>query len=130
MGRSYRELLVWQKAKSLAVEVYRQTEGFPKSEIYGLTSQLRRAGVSVASNIAEGQGRLTPGEFCQFLGHARGSLLELARKSQSHATSGICQRVNMRRLSKKRVRYSVSSIACSIRCVSGKWVLEEPVLKP
>jgi four helix bundle protein len=77
MGRSYRELLVWQKAKTLAVAIYRETEGFPRSEIYGLTSQLRRAGVSIASNIAEGQGRLTPGEFSQFLGHARGSLLEL-----------------------------------------------------
>jgi four helix bundle protein len=77
IGRSYRELLVWQKAKTLAVAIYRETEGFPRSEIYGLTSQLRRAGVSIASNIAEGQGRLTPGEFSQFLGHARGSLLEL-----------------------------------------------------
>jgi four helix bundle protein len=50
---------------------------FPKTEIYGLTSQLRRSAVSVASNIAEGQGRLTKGEFCHFLGQARGSLLEL-----------------------------------------------------
>jgi four helix bundle protein len=49
----------------------------PKSELYGLTSQLRRAAVSVVSNIAEGQGRLTKGEFQQFLGHSRGSLLEL-----------------------------------------------------
>jgi four helix bundle protein len=77
VGRSYRELLVWQKAKALAVAVYRRTERFPRSEIYGLASQLRRAAVSIASNIAEGQGRLTPGEFCQFLGRARGSLLEL-----------------------------------------------------
>jgi four helix bundle protein len=77
MSRSYRELFVWQKAKALAVEVYKQTEQFPRSEIYGLTSQIRRAAVSVASNIAEGQGRLTTGEFKQFLGHARGSLLEL-----------------------------------------------------
>jgi four helix bundle protein len=51
------------------------TEGFPKIEIHGLTSQLRRAAVSVASNIAEGQGRLTRGEFCHFLGQAGGSLL-------------------------------------------------------
>jgi four helix bundle protein len=77
MARSYRELLVWQKAKLLAVRIYQRTEQFPRSEIYGLTSQMRRAGVSVASNIAEGQGRLTRGEFQQFLGHSRGSLLEL-----------------------------------------------------
>ena len=76
MARSYRELLVWQKAKALAVRLYRETECFPKSETYGLSSQLRRASVSVASNIAEGQGRLTKGEFAHFLGMARGSLLE------------------------------------------------------
>jgi four helix bundle protein len=68
---------VWQKSKVLAVAVYGATEVFPRAEMYGLTSQLRRSAVSVASNIAEGQGRLTKGEFLQFLGHARGSLLEL-----------------------------------------------------
>ena len=77
MARTYRDLLVWQKAKALAVEIYRNTQDFPTCEKYGLTNQLRQAGVSVASNIAEGQGRLTKGEFRQFLGHARGSLLEL-----------------------------------------------------
>ena len=77
MARTYRELLVWQKAKALAVHVYRSTEQFPRNETYGLTSQLRRAAVSVPSNIAEGQGRLTTGEFAHFLGQARGSLLEL-----------------------------------------------------
>jgi four helix bundle protein len=77
MARTYRELLVWQKAKSLAAIVYRQTESFPKPELYDLTSQMRRAAVSVVSNIAEGQGRLTLGEFLHFLGQSRGSLLEL-----------------------------------------------------
>jgi four helix bundle protein len=77
VARSYRELLVWQKAKALAVLVYHSTDQFPKTETYGLTSQIRRASVSVASNIAEGQGRLTSGEFLHFLGQARGSLLEL-----------------------------------------------------
>ena len=77
MSCKYEDLITWQKAKSFATEIYRATDPFPKSEVYGLTSQLRRAAVSVASNIAEGQGRLTKGEFCQFLGHARGSLLEL-----------------------------------------------------
>jgi len=73
----YQDLMVWQKAKAFASEIYRATEPFPKTEIHGLTSQLRRAAVSVASNIAEGQGRLTKREFCHFFGQARGSLLEL-----------------------------------------------------
>ena len=77
MSRSYRELLVWQKAKLLATLVYRETEGFPRSELFGLTSQNRRAAISIPSNIAEGQGRLTRGEFRHFLGQARGSILEL-----------------------------------------------------
>jgi four helix bundle protein len=77
VARTYRQLFVWQKAKALAVQVYRSTEQFPRNETYGLTSQLRRAAVSVPSNIAEGQGRLTSGEFSHFLGQARGSLLEM-----------------------------------------------------
>jgi four helix bundle protein len=76
MARSYRELLVWQKAKALAVHTYKATADFPRTETYGLTSQIRRASISVVSNIAEGQGRLTAGEFRHFLGQARGSLLE------------------------------------------------------
>jgi four helix bundle protein len=76
VARSYRELLVWQKAKAFAVHAYRASADFPRVETYGLTSQIRRASVSVASNIAEGQGRLTSGEFRHFLGQARGSLLE------------------------------------------------------
>ena len=77
LSHKYRDLIVWQKAKALAVEVYRVTENLPRNEIYGLTSPLRRAAVSVPSNIAEGQGRLTKGEFAHFLGQARGSLFEL-----------------------------------------------------
>ena len=77
MARTYRDLLVWQKAKALAVRVYQATELFPKREVYGLASQIRRSAVSVPSNIAEGQGRLGRSEFRHFLGQARGSLLEL-----------------------------------------------------
>ena len=76
MGLSYQDLIAWQKAMHFAEEVYSATRSFPRDELYGLTSQLRRSVVSVPSNIAEGQGRMTPGEFKQFLGHARGSLLE------------------------------------------------------
>ena len=74
---SYRDLIAWQKAKTLALDVYRCTNEFPKAEIYGLTSQMRRAAVSVPSNIAEGKGRHSQRELLQFLYCARGSLLEL-----------------------------------------------------
>jgi four helix bundle protein len=77
LANTYKDLLVWQKAKSLAVEVYRATEQFPKNELFGLTNQMRRAAVSVASNIAEGQGRGSKPDFAHFLCMARGSLLEL-----------------------------------------------------
>ena len=77
MGDSYRDLLVWQRAVQMTVSLYRLTSGFPKQEMFGLASQLRRAGVSVASNIAEGYGRMSTGEYKQFLGMARGSVLEV-----------------------------------------------------
>lgn len=77
MGYQYRQLIAWQKAISMVSRAYQLTQGFPREEVYGLTSQMRRAAVSVPSNIAEGQGRRSKGEFCQFLGHAFGSLLEL-----------------------------------------------------
>ena len=77
MGRSYRELIAWQKSMRFVIEIYRATQGFPRSELYGLTSQLRRAAVSVPSNIAEGQARLSQREFHHFLSQARGSLAEI-----------------------------------------------------
>lgn len=75
--RHYRDLVVWQQSLKMVSEVYRATASFPSEERFGLTAQIRRAAVSVPSNIAEGQGRCSTGEFRQFLGHARGSLLEL-----------------------------------------------------
>jgi four helix bundle protein len=75
--KSYQDLIAWQEAISLVTEVYTITSQFPGHEIYGLTSQLRRASVSIPSNIAEGHGRATPGEFNQFLCQARGSLCEV-----------------------------------------------------
>ena len=75
--QSYRDLVVWKKSMALVLEVYRCTQSFPKIETYGLTSQLRRAAVSIPSNVAEGQARLSSGEFRQFLGNARGSLTEV-----------------------------------------------------
>jgi len=74
---AYRNLKVWQRAIQLSVAIYKFTGDFPNAELYGLTSQLRRAAVSIASNIAEGYGRASKGEFRQFVGMARGSVLEL-----------------------------------------------------
>lgn len=77
MGQAFRDLQVWQRAIQLTVVIYRLTQGFPREEVYGLSSQIRRSAVSIPSNIAEGQGRLSVGEFRQFLGIARGSNHEL-----------------------------------------------------
>jgi four helix bundle protein len=77
MGRSYKDLVAFQRALDLLVCVYDVTATFPKQEMYGLVAQLRRAAVSVVSQIAEGSGRLTYGEWRQFLSQARGSLFEV-----------------------------------------------------
>ena len=74
---TFQDLRIWQEAMNLTVEVYLVTGGFPKHETYGLASQMRRAAVSVPSNIAEGKGHRSDPEFVRFLHHARGSLLEL-----------------------------------------------------
>jgi four helix bundle protein len=75
--RSYKDLEVWQRAMSLAEDCYRLTAEFPREEIYGMTSQIRRASVSVAANIAEGYGRDQTGPFIQFLRISQGSAREL-----------------------------------------------------
>ena len=77
MPQDMHDLTVWQRAIDLTVCIYRLTKEFPKEQIYGLVSQLRRASVSVASNIAEGRGRLNAAEFRQFLGVALGSTFEI-----------------------------------------------------
>ena len=77
MGQSFKDLDAWRRAIEMTLAVYRLTAEFPASECYGLTSQMRRAAGSVASNIAEGYGRNTTGEYLLFLGHARGSNAEL-----------------------------------------------------
>lgn len=75
--KSYRDLTVWQHAMDLAESLYRVTSPFPKEEMFGLTSQIRRAAVSVAANIAEGHGRERTQSFIQFLRQSQGSLKEL-----------------------------------------------------
>jgi four helix bundle protein len=75
--RNYKDLVAWQKSMDLVASVYKITKEFPKEEVYGLTSQIRRAVVSIPSNIAEGDGRESKKEFSQFLSIAYGSLREV-----------------------------------------------------
>jgi len=75
--RSYKDLVVWQKGITLATTVYGLTQKYPSAEKFGLVAQMRRAAVSIPSNIAEGQARHTTGEFIQFISHAEGSVAEL-----------------------------------------------------
>lgn len=77
MAQDFQDLTVWQRAMELTTTVYGLTKTFPADELYGLTSQLRRASVSIASNIAEGRGRGSDGEFRQFLNIAQGSTYEV-----------------------------------------------------
>ncbi|MDD4290129.1 MAG: four helix bundle protein [Patescibacteria group bacterium] len=77
MTQSYKDLIVWQKAMDLVVAIYKMTENFPKSELFGITSQIRRSAVSIPSNISEGKMRLSDGEFRQFLKIAYASASEL-----------------------------------------------------
>ncbi len=77
MTETFRNLIAWQKSKALAKDIYLATGSFPKEETYGLTSQMRRAAISIPSNIAEGKGRGTRKDYCHFVMQARGSLFEL-----------------------------------------------------
>jgi four helix bundle protein len=75
--KNFKELQVWQKAHAMTLAVYDKTRGFPREELYGLTSQMRRSSASIGANIAEGSGRRSDGEICRFLRIARGSACEL-----------------------------------------------------
>jgi four helix bundle protein len=89
MVQSFRDLLVWQRAIQLTVSIYRLTQGFPREETYGLSSQMRRAAVSIPSNIAEGHGRLGTAEYRQFLGISRGSNFEVQTQLEIARALGI-----------------------------------------
>jgi four helix bundle protein len=94
MGASYKDLVVWQKAIELSSQIYHLTASFPRSEQFGLTDQMRRAAVSIPSNIAEGYGRNTKGEYIQFLGHARGSNCELQTQLTIATNLGFCSKTS------------------------------------
>lgn len=97
-ARGYRDLLVWQKGMVLAQKIHDLTKTFPTDERYGLISQMRRAAVSVPSNISEGQARRSTGEFLQFISHAQGSLAELDTQLQLSVNFGYCTDVTARPL--------------------------------
>lgn len=99
----YKDLLVWQKAMSLVVEVYKITKMLPKEETFGLSDQMRRAAVSIPSNIAEGYGRQTPKSYAQFLTIARGSAFELETQLL------LCQKIH--HLSSENTNTLISSIS-------------------
>ena len=88
--RSFKDLVVWQKGMALAKGIYGITIPFPKEEKFGLVSQMRRAAVSIPSNIAEGQARHTTKEFIQFISHAEGSVAELETQMMLAADLGYC----------------------------------------
>jgi four helix bundle protein len=90
--KNYRDLIVWQKAMAMDRLTYALTQGLPRSEAYGLLSQIRRAAVSVPSNIAESHGRMTDSQFRYFLGNARGSLCELQTQLELASDLGYLDR--------------------------------------
>ena len=90
--QNYKDLLVWQKGIALAKVIYRLTQNFPAEEKFGLVSQMRRAAVSIPSNLAEGQARHTPGEFVQFISHAEGSSAELDTQVILAVELGFCKK--------------------------------------
>lgn len=98
MGDSYRDLIAWKKAMELVIDIYQATRLFPRDELYGLTNQLRRAAVSVPSNIAEGQARFSSKEFHHFLSQARGSLVEIETQLMIAQTLGYLSPVEGERL--------------------------------
>jgi four helix bundle protein len=98
MSGTYRDLRVWQSAIELTVNIYRVTGKFPAHELYGLSSQIRRAAVSVASNVAEGKGRSSDKELLQFLSRARGSCYELQTQLEIAASLGYLPRAVFQQL--------------------------------
>lgn len=113
--KSYRDPIVWQKA--LARQAYALTTGLPKGEAYGLFSQIRRAAVSIPSNIAEGQGRLTDLQFRHFPGNARGSLFELETQVELASDLGYLEEQSARGLMDKgaEVARLINGLIASLR---------------
>jgi four helix bundle protein len=105
MNKSYRDLVAWQEAMDLVTAIYEITASFPKEELYGVTSQLRRAAVSIPSNIAEGQGRHGVAEFRHFLRQASGSLMEVETSPNACVTSPTSQQIGFWGAAQKQAEY-------------------------
>jgi four helix bundle protein len=122
-GSSHRNSIAWQKGMDLAKAVYKVTQRFPADERFGLTNQLRRAAVSVPSNIAEGRGRLTTGKYVQFLGIARGSTLEVQTQLELASMFGFGERVEMaeaQAIATEEIRILNSALATLRAQISAK----------
>jgi four helix bundle protein len=115
ISQSFRDLLVWQRAMQLTESIYRLTQDFPRAELYGLTSQIRRCAASVPSNIAEGQGKGSHGEFRQFLCIARGSTCELQTQLESPGVSDSASSISSMKRKSCRTKFARCSSACWIR---------------
>lgn len=115
--KSYQELIVWQKAMALARQAYVISEALPKRETYGLVNQIRRAAVSIASNIAEGYGRLTDTQFRHFLGNARGSLYEMQTQIELAADLGYLDKESKNQLMEQgsEVARLINGLLASLR---------------
>jgi four helix bundle protein len=110
-GDSFKDLIIWRRAVEVSLVIYQLTSTFPRSEQFGLTNQLRRAGVSVASNIAEGYGRSSRGEYVVFLGWARGSNFEI--QTQLIIAEGL--NLGEIELLLRQKHFRKKSVACSWR---------------
>ncbi len=113
--RDYKDLQVWQKGMALAKQIYQMTQAFPSEEKFGIVSQMRRAAVSVPSNIAEGQARNTTGEFVQFLSHAEGSLAEPDTQVRLSVTLGFCRQPDG-----ESVSASITELQKMLKSLRGK----------
>jgi len=119
--KDYRELIVWQKAMALARTAYAVTAKLPKSEAYGLHAQIRRAAVSIPSNIAEGHGRLTDSQFRHFFGNARGSIYELRTQFELGADLGFIDQQSLRQLMEQSAEVTrlINGLLASLRTELG-----------
>ena len=121
MKRAHKNLEVWQESVTFATAIYKATEAFPKSEIYGLTSQMRRAAVSVPSNVAEGAARSSAKEFAHFLSISGGSLSELDTQIQIAANLGYISQLQKQELD-KNLDSIAAKLAGLIRNVKDKCI--------
>jgi len=117
--RTYRDLIVWQKAMALVAEIYKLTRGFPREETYGLTPQIRRCAVSIPSNIAEGFGRHSSQDYLRFLQIAMGSLFELQTQAEIAVRLSYLPRDDFERLyeASREIERMLSSL---MRRIPGK----------